>query len=162
SSPSEPSPRTPGEVLGTGDTSTSVAGTADAGAVGICKKVMSPNGRALERLRARAGDTVRFRVRVTNLGTRLLRNVRVCDRIPSGLVLVSAPGSPRLVGGRLCWTLKTLPSQRQGFATLRITRTTPGLVLNTVSVTTSNGGSARDTAGVRVLAARSSPGGVTG
>jgi choice-of-anchor A domain-containing protein/uncharacterized repeat protein (TIGR01451 family) len=160
--PGAPAPNTPGEVLGAGETSTSVVSTADTGRVGICKKVLSPRGRALERRRVRAGDVVRFRVRVTNLGTRLLRDVRVCDRIPDGMVLVRAAGSPKLVGGHLCWSLKTLSGQREGFATLRVTRTTPGLIVNTVSVTTANGGSARNTAGVHVLAARTSSGGVTG
>lgn len=162
SSPSEPTPNTPGEVLGTGESSSSVDNPAAVGNVGICKKVMSKHGRALERVRARAGDTVTFRIRITNLGTRLLRNVKVCDRIPPGLVLVRAPGQPKLVDGRLCWTLKTLSSQVDAFATVRITRTTPATIVNTVSVTTSNGGSDRNTAGVHVLAARSSSGGVTG
>jgi choice-of-anchor A domain-containing protein/uncharacterized repeat protein (TIGR01451 family) len=160
--PGEPAPDTPGEVLGAGETSTSVVSPADAGRVGICKKVLSPRGRALERRRVRAGDTVRFRVRVTNLGTRLLRDVRVCDRIPDGIVLVRATGSPKLVGGRLCWTLKTLSGQRQGFATFRVTRMAPGLVVNTITVTTANGGTDRDNAGVRVRATRTSSGGVTG
>ena len=42
--------------------------------VQICKKVMTPKGRALERIRVHAGDTVRFRVRITNLGTETARN----------------------------------------------------------------------------------------
>lgn len=163
SPPDEPTPSTPGEVLGTGESSASVDSPADTGQVGICKKVMSKKGRALERVRVRAGDTVRFRVRVTNLGTRLLRDVQVCDRIPDGMVLVHAPGKPKLVGGRLCWTLKTLSGQVEAFATVRMTRTTPGTIVNTVSVTTDNGGSDRNTAGVHVLAARrSSAPGVTG
>ena len=37
--------------------------------VQVCKKVMTPRGRALETVRRHAGDTVRFRLRVTNLGT---------------------------------------------------------------------------------------------
>jgi choice-of-anchor A domain-containing protein/uncharacterized repeat protein (TIGR01451 family) len=165
-SPDEPAPSTPGEPLAPGQTTGgSVVTGADAGKVGICKKVMSKKGRALERVRVRAGDTVRFRIRITNLGTRLLRDVEVCDRLPDGFVLVSAPGGGRLVGGRLCWTLKTLGGQVQAFATVRVTRTTPGTIVNTVSVTTANGGSDRNTAGVHVLAARRSPagsGGVTG
>ena len=56
--------------------------------VDICKKVMSPKGRALETLRVHAGDTVRFRIRVTNLGTDVASNVRVCDLLPRGLTLV--------------------------------------------------------------------------
>jgi choice-of-anchor A domain-containing protein/uncharacterized repeat protein (TIGR01451 family) len=164
SSPDEPTPKTPGETLAAGETTAaSVDSPADRGKVGICKKVMSKKGRALERVRVRAGDTVRFRIRITNLGTRLLRDVRVCDRVPDGMVLVHAPGKPKLVDGRLCWTAKTLSGQVQAFATLRITRTTPGTIVNTVTVSTANGGSARNTAGVQVLAARgSSPSGVTG
>lgn len=155
--PGTPEPSTPGEALPAGETNgASVVSAADAGRVGVCKKVMSKRGRALERVRLRAGDTVRFRFRITNLGTRLLRDVKACDRLPDGLVLVSAPGSPTREGGRLCWTLKTLAGQVQAFATVRVTRTTPGTLDNTVSVTTANGGSARDGAGVQVLAARRS------
>lgn len=153
-SPTAPAPMAPGEVLGAGESPGPVDQTEAAGRVGLCKKVMSENGRALERLRVRPGDTVRFRFRVTNLGVRLLRDVRVCDRIPGGMVLVSAPGSPKLVGGRLCWTMETLAGQVQGFATMRVTRTTPGTIVNTVTVTTANGGGDRNTAGVHVLAAR--------
>jgi choice-of-anchor A domain-containing protein/uncharacterized repeat protein (TIGR01451 family) len=165
-SPSAPEPSAPGEVLGAGETNGGpVVSQADAGRVGICKKVLSRKGRALERVRVRPGETVRFRIRITNLGTRLLQDVRVCDRVPDGMVVVSAPGGGRLVGGRLCWTLKTLAGQVEAFATVRITRTTPGTIVNAVSVTTAGGGGARDTAGVQVRAARRSPagsGGVTG
>lgn len=165
--PDAPTPSTPGQELPSGSTgAASVDSAADTGKVGICKKVMSKKGRALERVRARAGDTVRFRIRITNLGTRLLRDVKICDRVPDGMVLVHAPGSPKLVNGRLCWTLTTLTGQVQAFATVRITRRTPGLIINTITVTTSNGGSDRNTAGVRVLAprvaGRTESGGVTG
>jgi choice-of-anchor A domain-containing protein/uncharacterized repeat protein (TIGR01451 family) len=165
--PDEPTPSAPGEALPPGSTgAASVDSPEHDGRVGVCKKVLSKRGRALERVRARAGDTVRFRIRITNLGTRLLRDLRICDRIPDGMALVRAPGSPKLVGGRLCWSLKTLTGQVEAFATVRITRTTPGLVVNTVSVTTANGGSDRNTASVRVLAPRAAgepgSGGVTG
>ena len=53
--------------------------------VQICKKVMSPKGRALRAAATcRPVTTVRFRIRVTNLGTEVGRNVRVCDLLPRG------------------------------------------------------------------------------
>ena len=56
----------------------------------VCKKVMTPHGRAVERVTKHAGETVRFRIRVTNLGTESARNVVVCDVLPQQLTLVRA------------------------------------------------------------------------
>src|SRR4051794_38452768 len=160
--PGTPAPAEPGALLGAGDPIRPVSGAGQRGKVGMCKKVLSHRGRPLERRLVRPGALVTFRVRVTNLSAVLLRDVRVCDRIPAGMVVVRAPGSPKLVGGRLCWTMDTLSGQVQGFATVRVTRTTPGLVINTATVRSANGGSDSNTAGLRALAARTSSGGVTG
>ncbi|MES1166353.1 MAG: choice-of-anchor A family protein, partial [Verrucomicrobiota bacterium] len=86
---------TPGEALDPGEPAGQVA-AADAagGRVGICKKVLTRSGRAAEVVRVRAGNRVRFRLRVTNLAFTLLRDVRVCDTVPAGLVLIRATGSP--------------------------------------------------------------------
>ena len=51
---------------------------------------MTPRGRAVERVTKHAGETVRFRIRVTNLGTERRCNVVVCDVLPKQLTLVHA------------------------------------------------------------------------
>jgi choice-of-anchor A domain-containing protein/uncharacterized repeat protein (TIGR01451 family) len=165
--PSSPQPvlDTPGELLAPGESAGQVAAASEAGGrVGICKKVLTRSGRAAEVVRARAGDRVRFRLRVTNLRFTLLRDVRVCDIVPAGLVLIRGTGSPTLRNGRLCWSPTTVSAQRQAFVTMRVTRRAAGLITNTASVTSANGGTDRDAARVRVrvLATRTGPSPVTG
>lgn len=163
--PLSPQPvlNTPGELLAPGESAGQVAAAnAAGGRVGVCKKVLRRSGRAAEVVRAHVGDRVRFRLRVTNLRFTLLRDVRVCDAVPAGLVVIRATGSPALRNGRLCWSPTTLSAQRQAFVTMRVTRRAAGLITNTTSVTSANGGNDRDTARVRVLATRTSPIAVTG
>ena len=130
--------------------------------VDICKKVMSPKGRALENLRVHAGDTVRFRIRVTNLGTDVASNVRVCDLLPRGLTLVRATVKVTYRNGRPCVTIPLLTGQREGFVTMRVARTATGRITNTAAVTSRDGGRRTNTAEISVLPARAAGGGVTG
>lgn len=60
----------------------------------------------------RSGGVVRFTVRVTNRGGRVLRNVRVCDLPPSQFVFTARPRNTTLRNGQLCWTLKTLRAKK--------------------------------------------------
>jgi choice-of-anchor A domain-containing protein/uncharacterized repeat protein (TIGR01451 family) len=130
--------------------------------VQICKKVMTPKGRALERVRVHAGDTVRFRVRITNLGTETARNVVVCDLLPPQMTLVSAPGKVFYRNGRPCLGVPRLRGQLQGYVTVRVSRTAKGVVTNVAAVSSSNSGRHVNPASVRVLPARAAGGGVTG
>ena len=77
--------------------------------------------------RVRAGDTVKFRIRVTNLGTETGRNVVVCDLLPRGMTLIKAPRSSRSIGtaARAC-RLPRMRGQVEGFITVRVTRTASG------------------------------------
>jgi uncharacterized repeat protein (TIGR01451 family) len=61
--------------------------------------------------RVRAGNVVRFRLRVRNVGRAPARRVRVCDRLPAGLALVSARGARRQ-GDRACFRIRTLRAGR--------------------------------------------------
>ena len=88
----------------------------------ICKKVMTPKGRALETVRRHAGGTARFRIRVTNLGTEAAHNVRVCDLLPKEFTLIKAPVKPFFVKGHPCMRLPILKGQKQGFIKVRIAR----------------------------------------
>jgi choice-of-anchor A domain-containing protein/uncharacterized repeat protein (TIGR01451 family) len=125
--------------------------------VQICKKVMTPKGRALERIRVRAGDTVRFRIRVTNLGTETARDAVVCDLLPPQLALVSAPAKPFYRNGRPCLRIPRLRGQVQGYVTVRVARTASGVITNVAAVSSSNSGRRVNRAGVRVLPARAAP-----
>jgi choice-of-anchor A domain-containing protein/uncharacterized repeat protein (TIGR01451 family) len=155
-----PTPQTPSQPLPPGtDNSGSVLGSSTD--VRICKKVMS-KGRALENVHRRAGSKVRFRIRVTNLGTDPARNVRVCDLLPKQFKFIKASVKVTYRRGRPCVTVPLLKGQRQGFITIRITRTAKGVVTNVAAVRSREGGLRRNTARVRVLPARAAGGGVTG
>ena len=130
--------------------------------VRICKKVMSPGGRALERVTRKAGQTVRFRIRVSNLGTNVATDVRVCDILPPGLTLMRAPARPFYVRGRPCLLLPQLTGQREGFITVRIARTAQGDLTNVAEVSSRAGGTRHNAAKVRVRPAPAAGGGVTG
>ena len=155
-----PMPQTPSQPLPPGtDNSGSVLGANTD--VRICKKVMS-KGRALENVHRRAGSKVKFRIRVTNLGTDPARNVRVCDLLPKQFKLIKASVKVTYRRGRPCVTVPLLKGQRQGFITIRITRTAKGVVTNVAAVRSRDSGLRRNTARVRVLPARAAGGGVTG
>ena len=63
------------------------------------------------RQRLRAGDHVRFRLRVRNTGRATARRVRVCDHLPAGLTYTGARGA-RIQGRRACFTLRKLSTHR--------------------------------------------------
>ena len=108
--------------------------------VDICKKVMTPKGRAVEERHVRAGQIVKFRMRVTNLGTDVARNVRVCDIVPRGLTFVRATVKVTYRNGRPCVTIPLLTGQREGFVWMRVTRTARGTITNVAAVTSRDGG----------------------
>jgi uncharacterized repeat protein (TIGR01451 family) len=57
-----------------------------------------------ERRRVPAGETVGYRIVVSNLTSQAAVNVTACDRIPGGTTVVNAGGG-RLDGGRICWDI---------------------------------------------------------
>ncbi len=156
-----PVPSDPGEAPPGGDAGEVVIAGASSD-VDICKKVMTPGGRALEEIHVRPGDTVRFRIRVTNLGTELAQNVVVCDLVPPGFTFVRATVKTHYRNGHPCATIPSLSGQREAFVWLRVTRDAHGKVTNVAQVTSHNGGTRRNPASVRVLPARAGGGGVTG
>jgi uncharacterized repeat protein (TIGR01451 family) len=66
-----------------------------------------------------AGETLGYRIRVRNPTKGEARNVRVCDRLPSGLAYVSSKPQARRGGRRRCWTIKSLKAGKS--RTFRIT-----------------------------------------
>lgn len=61
-----------------------------------------------DRTVAKEGGRVRWTLKLSSVGPVAARNVALCDALPSGLVLVSAPGA-RLRGGEVCWSFKSMP-----------------------------------------------------
>ena len=158
-----PATSDPGEPLDPGETPGEVVVAGGSSDVSICKKVMTKGGRALEEVRAHPGDSVRFRIRVTNLGTELAENVLVCDLVPPGLTFVRATVKVSYRKGRPCVTIPALSGQREAFVTMRVAGNVQGLITNVAAVTSRNGGRRTNPASVRVLPARGGGGGgVTG
>ena len=65
-----------------------------------------------------AGQKVSYRLKVANPTPVALKNVRVCDRLPLGLVFVSSNPRARLRNGSYCWTFKSLGAHRS--ATIKL------------------------------------------
>ncbi len=110
------------------------------------------------------GGKVRFRIELTT-GDRALRNLKVCDRLPAGLVFVAAPRAT-FESGRACWTreyvpphseihLRVIARAEKGYRTVR--------VHNVAISTAENGAGHSDGATVKITPAFGGlPGGVTG
>jgi uncharacterized repeat protein (TIGR01451 family) len=99
-----------------------------------------------------SGTAVSFALRVTNRSTKAVRNISVCDRLPTGLVYVSG-GTPR--GAEVCWTIGTLRSKRSVRFVVRTTAVATGARVVTNVATVSARGVA--TASARATVAIVSP-----
>ncbi|MDA0181218.1 choice-of-anchor A family protein [Solirubrobacter phytolaccae] len=157
-----PEENEPGQPLEPEQTPGTIVVESGSAEVDICKKVMTPRGRAVELRRVRAGSTVKFRIRVTNLGTDVADNVLVCDLVPRGLAFVRATVKVTFRRGRPCVTLPHLTGQREGFIWMRVARTARGRITNLAAVTSRQGGRRVNPATIQVVPVSASGGGVTG
>lgn len=109
------------------------------------------------------GDVVRYRIVVRNRGNHTARNVRVCDRLGSGLVFANRGGA-KLVRGQACWRVKSLtPGSKRVFrVAARVVGVTGGRLKNRATAEAANASPARAQAAVRKRPAPTRPGGVTG
>ena len=117
------------------------------------------------RRRVRAGRVVQFRMRVRNTGRAAARRVRLCDRLPAGLVFASAGGA-QIQGRRACFAIRRLGARDSRSFVVRARAERTGRRRTVCNVAA---GTAR---GVRVRRARACirilprivqrPGGVTG
>jgi uncharacterized repeat protein (TIGR01451 family) len=108
------------------------------------------------RTSVRGGDTLQYRIRVQNPTRGEARDVRVCDRLPSGLRFVSSQPRSARRGNQRCWTIKRLGArqQRTFTVTVRAAKGAHGRKTNTVTVTSPDGArSVRARADVRVTGA---------
>ncbi len=100
------------------------------------------------------GATVAFTLRVKNVTEVSALKVRVCDSLPHGLSVASAPGL-KVSGRRVCaslGTLKALAARTVRF-TARVGPGAPSRVTNTATATASNAASARAQARLQVVPA---------
>jgi uncharacterized repeat protein (TIGR01451 family) len=84
-----------------------------------------------------AGDTFGYRIRVRNPTRGEARNVKVCDRLPSGLAYVSSKPRARRQGARRhCWTIRRVGArQSRTYAmTVRAARGAIGRKTNTATM----------------------------
>jgi uncharacterized repeat protein (TIGR01451 family) len=65
-----------------------------------------------------AGQTVAYRLTVSNPTTVTIHHVAVCDSVPTGLEFVSASPRAHLSGGRWCWSIAKLGAGRSTTLTL--------------------------------------------
>jgi uncharacterized repeat protein (TIGR01451 family) len=71
-----------------------------------------------DRSRVHTGGIVRYRLRLRNVGRCPARNVRICDRLPTGLQY-AADGGAQVNGRRACYTVRTLRARDSRTFTVR-------------------------------------------
>lgn len=114
---------------------------------------------------ARAGERIKYKIRVTNLGDGPAADVVVCDRLPGKLSFAALSGA-KLKGGDACWEIDVLDAGAS--KTFRLAArvdggTAGGLVRNVAYVKAENAPRSQGVAGVRVEdAGPGRAGGVTG
>lgn len=112
----------------------------------------------------RAGQTFSYAIRVTNPSRRSVRNVRTCDRLPSGLVRISTRPTAKVSRGQHCWTARSLGARKSVTyrITVRATSGTSGRKTNVAQAKSPDARSGRGTRSIRVLRTPARAGGVTG
>lgn len=104
--------------------------------------------------RARPGQVVGYRIALRSAGRAPARRIRVCDRPPAGLVLISARGT-RVRDGRACWRI---PALRPGASrVLRVNArvaASSGALANRATVSARNAGRRAAAAALRVAPLR--------
>jgi uncharacterized repeat protein (TIGR01451 family) len=133
--------------------------------VDLCaRKVALRLSKTADEASVRAGGLMNYTIRVTNPTRATARNVKTCDRLPSGLVYVSSRSKARLTGGAYCWTAKRLPrgTTRRYRITVRVLRGASGNRVNRATVDGLQARRRQARAAIRVLPATAQGGGVTG
>jgi uncharacterized repeat protein (TIGR01451 family) len=102
---------------------------------------------------ARAGQTIAYALRLSNIGDAAALHVRVCDTPPAGLTVISAPGFHRS-GRAICTTMSRLNTQRHRTFRLRarVHSRTRGRTVNHATATARNAPRARSKAATVVVA----------
>jgi len=100
-----------------------------------------------------AGETFSYRIRVRNPTKGEPRNVKVCDRLPSGLRYVNSQPRARTSGRQQCWTIKSLKAgkSRTFRITVRAARGAIGRTVNTATLSSPDSRRLRAPDAVRIL-----------
>jgi uncharacterized repeat protein (TIGR01451 family) len=112
-----------------------------------------------------AGGDIGYRIKVANPSPVAVQTVKVCDKLPSGLVFVSSSPKAKHSDGQYCWDLQTLAAHASKSISLktRTLRGARGIRSNTARVTGRGVSSKTAAERVNVLAAGAAhAGGVTG
>jgi uncharacterized repeat protein (TIGR01451 family) len=117
-----------------------------------------------DRKTVKAGQTITYTLRVKNPSTAAVKNVKVCDDLPSGLVYVSSKSRAKLTKGQYCWTVKSLGAGKSKTFTLtaRALKGTSGTKTNRASASSPDARTKRASRSVRVTRTALRAGGVTG
>ncbi|MBS1678865.1 MAG: DUF11 domain-containing protein [Actinobacteria bacterium] len=127
--------------------------------LGIVKKV--------DRKSVKAGGILHYTIRVTNLSKGITaRDVRTCDRMPSGLALVGSKPKATLTKGTPCWTAAKLRAGKSVVyrVTAKVLGSAKGSLRNVATANGPGGKPVRGSVPVTVLAdeAQAKPTPVTG
>jgi hypothetical protein len=105
-----------------------------------------------------------LRITASNATTLLLRQVRVCARLPAGLAYLRSSPRAKMSRGRLCWTIGSLAGHgsRAYRVTVRALAGAYGKRRSDATAIAPFAGTARASATVRVIPRAVRAGGVTG
>jgi uncharacterized repeat protein (TIGR01451 family) len=146
----------PGTDPKTDDNISGVAATVTKPTLGLTK--------GANRKAVKAGQTITYTLRVRNPSSAPVKNVKVCDDLPSGLVYVSSKSRAKLTKGQYCWTVKSLGAGKSKAFTLtaRALKGTSGTKTNRASASSPDARTKRASRSVRVTRTALRAGGVTG
>jgi len=130
----------------------------------ITGKVRVELTKVASKRKVKAGERLTYRIKVKNPTVAVASNVKVCDRPPAGLEVITTKPKAKLQKGAYCWRIKRIPAR--GSVTLKvIARTLAGAKGKLTNVAWAEGQdviTSRDRTPIRVTGAKSRPGGVTG
>ncbi|HEX5192161.1 MAG TPA: DUF11 domain-containing protein [Solirubrobacteraceae bacterium] len=111
-----------------------------------------------------AGQRLTYQLKVTNPNSVAVRHVRVCDRLPLGVVYVGSHPKPKLSKGQECWSYTRLAAHRSKTITLhaRALKGASGHKTNHATATATGVPTAKAKATVRIKATPKPPTPVTG
>jgi uncharacterized repeat protein (TIGR01451 family) len=117
------------------------------------RKVTLKLSKVASRSTVHGGETFSYRIRVRNPTKGEARNVKVCDRMPSGLAYVSSKPSAKRSGNQRCWKIKRLKAgkSRTYRVTVRAANGASGRKTNTATVTSPDARRVRGADAVRVI-----------
>jgi uncharacterized repeat protein (TIGR01451 family) len=120
--------------------------------------------KAANRKAVKAGQTVTYTLRVRNPSSAPVKDVKVCDNLPSGLVYVSSKSRAKLTKGQYCWTVGSLGAGKSRTFTLtaRALKGTSGTKTNRATASSPDARTKRASRSVRVTRTALRAGGVTG